>query len=124
MKKHDLLKDGNNIIRVLEIQLDKTLIIDCIKRTMPVWVESSALDSFSGCTDEVLNEVTNFTVADIDALDADQKRTMYDRYTLIAPILPFIADERMRSKIICSIAKNAEYPNRRLETIYACIWPI
>ena len=54
MKKHDLLKNGNNIIRVLEIQPDKILIIDCIKKTMPVWVESSILDSCSDCTDEVL----------------------------------------------------------------------
>lgn len=38
MKKHDLLKDGNNIVRVLEIQPDTILIIDCIKRAMPVWV--------------------------------------------------------------------------------------
>ena len=50
MKKNDLLKDGNNIIRVLEVKPDKILIIDCIKKTMPVWVESSVLDSFSGCT--------------------------------------------------------------------------
>lgn len=50
MKKHDLLKDGNKIIRVLEIQPDKILIIDCIKKTMPVWVKSSALESFSACT--------------------------------------------------------------------------
>lgn len=83
MKKHDLLKDGNNIIRVLEIQPDKILMIDCIKRTMPVWVESSVLDSFVVGTDEVMNHATNFTVTDIENLNADQKRTMYDCYTLI-----------------------------------------
>ena len=97
MKKHDLLKDGNSIIRVLEIQFDKILIIDCIKRTMPVWVESSVLDSFAGCTDEVLNEATNRAVTTIDTLDAYQRKSMYDRYTLIAPILSFIADDRMSS---------------------------
>ncbi len=104
MKKHDLLKDGNNIIRVLEIQPDKILMIDCIKRTMPIWVESSALDAFSACTNEILSQTTNFAVTDIENLNADQKRTMYDRYTLIAPVLPFIADEGMRSKVISSIA--------------------
>lgn len=49
MKKNDLLKDGNNIIRVLEVKPDKILIIDCIKRTMPVWVESSALRYCPAC---------------------------------------------------------------------------
>ena len=76
MKKHDLLKDGNNIIRVLEIQPDKILMIDCIKRTMPVWVASSNIDSFSACTDEVLIQTTNFAVTTIDALDADQRKAM------------------------------------------------
>ncbi len=121
MKKNDLLKDGNNIIRVLEVKPDKILIIDCIKRTMPVWVESSALDSFSGCTDEVLNEVTNFTADDIDALDADQRKAMYDRYTLIAPILPFIADEILRSKVIGSTAIEHNISKQTIR-IYLCLY--
>lgn len=121
MKKHDLLKDGNNIIRVLEVTPDKILIIDCIKRMMPVWVESSALDSFSGCTDEVLNEATNLIVTDIDALDADQRKEMYDRYTLIAPILPFIADERMRSNVIGSTAIEHNISKQTIR-IYLCLY--
>lgn len=123
MKKHDLLKAGNNIIRVLEIQLDKTLIIDCIKGTMPVWVKSSALDSFSVCNDEVLNEFTNFVITVIDTLDADQRKVMYDRYTLIAPILPFIADERMRSKVISSIAIENNISKQTIRN-YLCLYLI
>ena len=121
MKKHDLLKDANDIIRVLEIQPDKILIIDCVKRTMPVWVESSVLDSFSACTDEVLNEFTNCAVTDIGILNTDQKRTMYDRYTLIAPILPFIADERMRSKLIGSIATENNISKQTIRN-YLCLY--
>ena len=121
MKKHDLLKDGNNIIRVLEIRPDKILIIDCIKKTMPIWVESSALDAFSACTDEILSQTTNFAVTDIENLNADQKRTMYDRYTLIAPILPFIADERMRSKVISSIAVENNISKQTVRN-YLCLY--
>lgn len=121
MKKHDLLKDGNNIIRVLEIQPDKILMIDCIKKTMPVWVESSSLDSFSVCNDEVLIQTTNFTVTDIENLNADQKRTMYDRYTLIAPILPFVADERMRSKLIGSIVIEHNISKQTIRN-YLCLY--
>ncbi|MCM0757745.1 Mu transposase C-terminal domain-containing protein [Sporomusa sphaeroides DSM 2875] len=121
MKKHDLLKDGNNIIRVLEIRPDKILIIDCVKRTMPVWVASSVLDAFSECTAEVLNEAMNFTVTDIENLNPDQKRTMYDRYTLIAPILPFIADERMRSKVISSIATEHNISKQTVRN-YLCLY--
>lgn len=104
MKKHDLLKYEVTIIRVLEIESDRVLIIDCIKRTMPVWVKHSALDSFSDCSGEELSEVTGFRVVDIDSLDANQRRIMYERYTLIVPILPFVMDERMRSKVILSTA--------------------
>ncbi len=121
MKKHDLLKDGNNIIRVLEIQPDTILITDCIKRTMPIWVKYSALDSFSVCNDEVLNEFMNFAVTDIENLNADQKRTMYDRYTLIVPILPFIVDERMRSKIISSAAIENNISKQTIR-IYLCLY--
>ena len=121
MKKHDLLKDGNNIIRVLEIRPDKIFIIDCVKKTMPIWVKSSALESFSVCTDEILSQTTNFTVTDIENLNADQKRTMHDRYTLIAPILPFIADERMRSKVISSTAIENNISKQTIR-IYLCLY--
>lgn len=121
MKKHDLLKDGNNIIRVLDVKPDKILIIDCIKKTMPVWVGRSALDSFSGCNDEVLNQTTNFVITVIDDLDADQRKVMYDRYTLIALILPFIADERMRSKVISSTAIDNNISKQTIRN-YLCLY--
>ncbi len=50
MKKYDLLRSGNTIIRVLEVQGDRVLVIDCIKRTMPVWGEMVALESYSAYT--------------------------------------------------------------------------
>lgn len=121
MKKHDLLKDGNNIIRALEIRPDKILMIDCIKKTMPVWVASSALNSFIGCTCEALYEAMDFTITDINALDADQRKIMYERYTLIAPILPFVADEKMRSKIICSIATEHNISKQTVRN-YLCLY--
>ncbi|WP_231038035.1 Mu transposase C-terminal domain-containing protein [Pectinatus frisingensis] len=95
--------------------------IDCIKRTMPVWVASSTLDSFAQCTGEGLIQTTNFTVTDIDALDAEQRKVMYDRYTLIAPILPFIADERMRAKVISSTAIENNISKQTIR-IYLCLY--
>lgn len=54
MKKFDLLRKDDRIIRVLEMKPDRVLVIDCIKRTMPVWVEASVLKAFSDCTMEDL----------------------------------------------------------------------
>ncbi len=90
MKKYDLFQSGENIIRVLEVQGDRVLVIDCIKRTMPLWVELVALESYSECTNDDLSEVTGIVVVGVDDLDADQRKTMYERYTMIAPILPFV----------------------------------
>ena len=90
MKKYDLFQSGENIIRVLEVQGDRVLVIDCIKRTMPLWVELVALESYSECTNDDLSEVTGIVVVGVDDLDADQRKTIYERYTMIAPILPFV----------------------------------
>ena len=43
------LRPGDSIIRVLDVQGDRVLVIDCIKRTMPVWVERATLESCSEC---------------------------------------------------------------------------
>ena len=58
MKKNDLLRSGDSIVRVLEIQGSRILIIDCIKQTMPVWMESESLESYSECIEDELSKVT------------------------------------------------------------------
>lgn len=121
MKKYDLFRADDTIIRVLEITCDRVLMIDCTKRTMPVWVEPSDLDSYRSCTDDELAEVTSVTVADIETLDADQRKIMYDRYTLIAPILPFVADDKMRSRLICSIAVEHKVSKQTIRN-YLCLY--
>ena len=45
MKKYDLIRSGDSIIRVLDMQDDRVLVIDCIKHSMPVWVGVESLDS-------------------------------------------------------------------------------
>lgn len=101
MKKYDLLRNNETIIRILEIQPGRVLIIDCIKRSMPVWGSPAILESFAICAMEDLGTV----LPTMETLNTEQRKTMYERYTLIAPILPFIADEKMRSQIICSTAE-------------------
>ena len=104
MKRYDLLQSGENIIRVLEVQGERVLVIDCIKRIMPVWVGIATLESYSECTSSELSEVTGVITADVDTLNADQRKVMYERYTMIAPVLSFLADDRMRSRLICSVS--------------------
>lgn len=121
MKKHDLLRSGNTIIRVLEIQADRVLVIDCIKRTMPTWVNMVALEFCSECTCEELSKATGIIPSDVDALDADQRKVMYERYTMIAPILPFVADDRMRSRQIGSVAEEHGVSKQTVRS-YLCLY--
>ena len=56
MKKNDLMRKENEIIRILEVGEDKVLIIDCINKTMPKWVDKSSLDSFVKSSENELTE--------------------------------------------------------------------
>jgi transposase InsO family protein len=121
MKKYDLFQSGENIIRVLEVQGDRVLVIDCIKRTMPVWVKMVALEAYSECIIGELSEVTGLTMVGTDDLDADQRKVMYERYTMIAPILSFVADDKMRFRLICSAAEEHGVSKQTVRN-YLCLY--
>ena len=121
MKKYDLLRSGDNIIRVLDIQDNRILMIDCVKHTMAVWMEMELLESYLECSNEELFEVTGIGIVDVDALDADQRKIMHERYTMIAPIVSFISDDKMRSKLICSIAEEHNVSKQTVRN-YLCLY--
>lgn len=121
MKKYSLLKSDNNIIRVLEIQGNKILIIDCIKQTMPVWVDSSVENNYSPCSDSDLMELTGYHLPCADTLTYHQRKTMHERYRLIAPILPYIADSKLRSDIISSISTERGISKQSIRN-YLCLY--
>ncbi len=76
---------------------------------MPVWMELDALESCSECTSGELSVATGVVVVGVDDLNADQRKIMYERYTMIAPILTFVADDKVRSRLICSVAEEHMY---------------
>ena len=120
MKKYDLLRSGERIIRVLDVQGDRVLVIDCIKRTMPVWVEVE-LESYSECTNDNLSDVTGVVLVGVDNLDADQRKIMHERYTMIALILSFVADDKMRTRLICSVAEEHRVSKQTVRS-YLCLY--
>ena len=86
MRKYELLRYEDTILRVLEVEQDRVLVIDCIKQTMPVWVDSAQIDYYSECSKGILQEVTGIELVEQKLLDAEQKRIMHQRYTMIAPV--------------------------------------
>ena len=49
MKKNELIKSGSGIYRILHIQNDNVLVIDCVKMTMPNWVKEESLGRRTVC---------------------------------------------------------------------------
>lgn len=106
MKKYMLLKkdDGADtvIYRVLELA-EKILVLNCVKKTMPIWKTYEELIDFVAAEDEG-KETGNLEL--LENMDADSQKTVYQRYNLISGILPFLANEDMRTKVITGIAKD------------------
>ena len=40
--KNQLLQNDTQLIRVLDIEADRVFVIDCIKKTMPVWTDAES----------------------------------------------------------------------------------
>lgn len=104
MQRNDLLQHDGTIYRVLDVTEGKTLIIDCIKRTMPQWIDAATISQYQPATEDELQLQSQVELFDIDSLDADSKKTVHERFTMVAGVLPFLADDRLRTHAINRIA--------------------
>lgn len=100
IQKNQLLQHGDQIIRVLDRDTNRVFIIDCIKRTMPVWIDTKSINEYIPCSEDTLQEITDTFLVDLDNLDAESRKTAYERYTMIAPLLPFVSDQKKRKELI------------------------
>jgi len=91
------------LFRVLAVEDEKVLVIDCIRKTMPVWVAVNELEGFAEA-----GESSQSVIGDVDILEGyspDRKKIIYQRYNIISAVLPFVADEAVRSKLIAGMAE-------------------
>lgn len=98
-----LLKNENRIIRVLQTKDDKALVIDCLKRTMPVWITLSEIEGYVDCTEEELYTKTNVEMH--RELNGNERKIAHERFTLIAGILPFLGDVKKRNFMINQVSE-------------------
>ncbi len=103
-KKNELYIKDDEILRVLEIKEGRCLIIDCVNTTMPVWKETDALSGYSIMEENELYELKGFMPVEEEQIAAERRKNMQERYSLIAPALSFLGDDRMRSKVIRMVA--------------------
>ena len=118
-RKNQLLRHDDRIIRVLTVDTD-VLTIDCLKRTMPQWMPAEDLQEWEPC-DEIDLPSLDAPICDMENMTPEQRKVMHERYTLIAPVLPFIHKEAQRSAMI---AQMAELNNVSKQTIrkYLCLY--
>lgn len=100
MKKNDLYQLDKQIFRVLEIEKDKILVVDCLKKTMPKWIVSQELDNFYAIKQEEFYLMIGFAPIGEEEIEKHQKSKMYHRYTIISPALCYIGDKHMRSEFL------------------------
>lgn len=118
MQKNDLFRSNDTIYRVIEVGVGRVLVIDCIKLTMPTWVADTICETLPF---EELLSATNKVIPSIESLSQEQISTMHQRFTLIAPILSYVADEHMRARIIEDMSERYSV-NKQTIRKYLCLY--
>ncbi|WP_026395836.1 integrase catalytic domain-containing protein [Acetobacterium malicum] len=118
--KNKLFQSGVSIIRILEFRDDEALVIDCIKKTMPAWIDATEITAYKPYTeDELLAVIGN--VPTLEMLESERIRVMHERYTMINDLLPFISDERIRASKIRAISQ-ANHISKQTVRNHLCVY--
>lgn len=97
-----LLKFEDKILRVLESNENQLLVISCTQKSMPVWINKADLEEYTECLENDFSPM----LPDFEELLPEQKRIAHERYTMIAGVLPFLGDTRLRREAISRIASS------------------
>ena len=116
-----LYDNGQTIYRILAARDDVVLTIDCVKRTMPVWLPREKLSEWQEIEEHTLNEKTCICPVTEDTLSKSALATAHKRYTMIACIVPVVADKRRRAEMIAFAALNSHVTKQTVRK-YLCLY--
>lgn len=119
MQKNELYFKDDSVIRILEVREDRVLVIDCIRRTMPQWKELVSLAGWEKCSEEKLYKIADVNLPELDSLCPESRKVAYERYTMIAPILHLLPDEKKKCEMISAIANNEKISKQTIRK-YLC----
>ena len=100
MKINDLLKTADTIYRVLAVENVDIQVIDCIKRTMPHWVDREFFNSAEQVSEEELRKTAGISLVGYDSLTQLQKQVVHSKYGSISLIIPFVSNDYERNSAI------------------------
>ncbi len=97
MKKNDIVSIDGVRFRIFKVKGDEVLVINCERNVVPKWIGISEVQE---CIVE-----SDFNLPSIEDLEPNQRKVAYERYGLIAPIIPFISESRERNYMISRISQ-------------------
>ena len=116
-----LLRKDNQIIRVLKLKDEKVLVIDCVKKTMPVWKAEAEFTGYVDCNEDELYELTGMNSG--RELTGTEQKVARERFTMIAGVLPFIADQKKRNEMVDALAVDNNCTKQTIRK-YLCLYLI
>ncbi len=119
--KTELIIYDGEIHRILIRGDERSLLINCITRTMPFYINTSNITDCSICEEKELLLKTKIAVTDIDSLSAENKKTAHQRYTMISPVLFFVNNAGMRSYMIDEVSREYSVSKQTVRK-YLCLY--
>ena len=109
MKANDIFRRNGDILRVLEIRDGRCLCINCNAACMPVWILMDEIKEYVYDAEPVID--TNMNVW--------QKQVAHERFTMIAPLLAYLTDNRERTRLMNRISVEQDISKQTLRR-YLC----
>lgn len=111
LKANEIISVDGVKFRILKVKDDNVLIVNCEKNVVPKWISISQVQKYG--------VVSDFNLPSVEELEPNQRKVAYERYTLIAPIVPFISDSQERNYLISKIS---EEKNISKQTVKYYLW--
>lgn len=114
MKKNDLLKYKEKIVRILDLRGSEVLLIEINNLKMPFWTKIEEIACYQSISELEMLSATGVVFIDNAAISEKSKNIMWQRMNLIAPIIPLAGDIRKRAAEIRHISENSQVSDQSI----------
>ena len=121
MSLGNLYDNGVTIYRELAARDDTVLVIDCVKRTMPVWLPKDRLTDWQQIEEQALHEKTGILPLTEDALSKSALACAHKRYSMIAPAVAVVTDKKQRNDMIIWVSNEYRISKQTVRK-YLCLF--
>ena len=95
-----LIKHNKNVFRILDVKDEFVFAINCIRQTMPRWIHKSEFAEYMLCSEKEFLDMSKIKIEDFENLNIVQQKQINERFCIIADILPYISDNKLRAGMI------------------------